>query len=217
MERNLHETTSQWKTYGKRLFSEDLEVRDDRIASNCDKTTWTFWMRHVVMEIPAYAVICCCMIPIYRMRRIRQSHPSPLAPVSIELSCALTTESSPRTKTLALQCRATWSTQARVALRRWLFIRTNNCQSPNTGQAVLSPIRLKLPTLPMVMRGQSCCRWELAMGSNQHSATVVAQMHAMERVAGIACWREEREILPTILDPVLVIFNSLRSFSTTLF
>jgi hypothetical protein len=28
MERNLHETTSQWKTYGKRLFSEDLEVRD---------------------------------------------------------------------------------------------------------------------------------------------------------------------------------------------
>jgi hypothetical protein len=28
MEQNLHETTSQWKTYGKRLFSEDLEVRD---------------------------------------------------------------------------------------------------------------------------------------------------------------------------------------------
>jgi hypothetical protein len=28
MERNLHETTSRWKTYGKRLFSEDLEVRD---------------------------------------------------------------------------------------------------------------------------------------------------------------------------------------------
>jgi hypothetical protein len=28
MERNLHETTSQWKTYGKRLFSKDLEVRD---------------------------------------------------------------------------------------------------------------------------------------------------------------------------------------------
>jgi hypothetical protein len=26
MERNLHETTSQWKTYGKQLFSEDLEV-----------------------------------------------------------------------------------------------------------------------------------------------------------------------------------------------
>jgi hypothetical protein len=24
----LHETTSQWKTYGKRLLSEDLEVRD---------------------------------------------------------------------------------------------------------------------------------------------------------------------------------------------
>jgi hypothetical protein len=29
MEWNLHETTSQWKTYGKRLFSEDLEVQDD--------------------------------------------------------------------------------------------------------------------------------------------------------------------------------------------
>jgi hypothetical protein len=28
MEQNLHETTSWWKTYGKRLFSEDLEVRD---------------------------------------------------------------------------------------------------------------------------------------------------------------------------------------------
>jgi hypothetical protein len=28
MEQNLHESTSQWKTYEKRLFSEDLEVRD---------------------------------------------------------------------------------------------------------------------------------------------------------------------------------------------
>jgi hypothetical protein len=28
MERNLHETTSRWKTYGKWLFSEDIEVRD---------------------------------------------------------------------------------------------------------------------------------------------------------------------------------------------
>jgi hypothetical protein len=28
MEQNLHETTSRWKTYGKRLFSEDLEIRD---------------------------------------------------------------------------------------------------------------------------------------------------------------------------------------------
>jgi hypothetical protein len=28
MEQNLHETTSWWKTYGKLLFSEDLEVRD---------------------------------------------------------------------------------------------------------------------------------------------------------------------------------------------
>jgi hypothetical protein len=25
---NLHETTSQWKTYGKQLFSEDFEVQD---------------------------------------------------------------------------------------------------------------------------------------------------------------------------------------------
>jgi hypothetical protein len=29
MEQNLHETTSRWKTYGKWLFSEDLEVRDE--------------------------------------------------------------------------------------------------------------------------------------------------------------------------------------------
>jgi hypothetical protein len=28
MELNLHETTSWWKTYGKQLFSENLEVRD---------------------------------------------------------------------------------------------------------------------------------------------------------------------------------------------
>jgi hypothetical protein len=28
MERNLQETSSRWKTYGKRLFSENLEVRD---------------------------------------------------------------------------------------------------------------------------------------------------------------------------------------------
>jgi hypothetical protein len=28
MERNLHERTSWWKMYGKRLFFEDLEVRD---------------------------------------------------------------------------------------------------------------------------------------------------------------------------------------------
>jgi hypothetical protein len=28
MEQNSHETTSRQKTYGKRLFSEDLEVQD---------------------------------------------------------------------------------------------------------------------------------------------------------------------------------------------
>jgi hypothetical protein len=28
IERNLHETTCQWKTYGKRLFSKDLKVQD---------------------------------------------------------------------------------------------------------------------------------------------------------------------------------------------
>jgi hypothetical protein len=28
MEQNLHGTTSQWKTYGKRLFSKDLEIQD---------------------------------------------------------------------------------------------------------------------------------------------------------------------------------------------
>jgi hypothetical protein len=32
MEQNLHETTSWWKTYGKRLFSEDLEVRDEALC-----------------------------------------------------------------------------------------------------------------------------------------------------------------------------------------
>jgi hypothetical protein len=36
MEQNLHETISRWKTYGKRLFSEDLEVRDD-IPSHVDE------------------------------------------------------------------------------------------------------------------------------------------------------------------------------------
>ena len=33
MEQNLHET-SRWKTYGKRLFSEDLEVRDEVKVDN---------------------------------------------------------------------------------------------------------------------------------------------------------------------------------------
>jgi hypothetical protein len=31
MERNLHETTSRWKMYGKQLFFEDLEVRDEAV------------------------------------------------------------------------------------------------------------------------------------------------------------------------------------------
>jgi hypothetical protein len=30
----LHETTSRRKTYGKQLFSEDLEVRDDTKGCN---------------------------------------------------------------------------------------------------------------------------------------------------------------------------------------
>jgi hypothetical protein len=34
MEQNLHETTSWWKTYGKRLFSEDLEVQDVCFLNN---------------------------------------------------------------------------------------------------------------------------------------------------------------------------------------
>jgi hypothetical protein len=38
MERNLHETTSRWKTYGKRLFSEDLEVRDGMQAHSKEPT-----------------------------------------------------------------------------------------------------------------------------------------------------------------------------------
>jgi hypothetical protein len=39
MEQNLHETIRRWKTYGKRLFSEDLEVRDD-IPSHVDELVW---------------------------------------------------------------------------------------------------------------------------------------------------------------------------------
>jgi hypothetical protein len=31
MERNSHEITNQWKAYEKRLFSEDLEVQDDKV------------------------------------------------------------------------------------------------------------------------------------------------------------------------------------------
>jgi hypothetical protein len=34
MERNVHETTSRWKTYGKQLFSEDLEVQDVGLGFN---------------------------------------------------------------------------------------------------------------------------------------------------------------------------------------
>jgi hypothetical protein len=33
MERNSHERTSQWKMYGKRLFFEDLQVRDEADCS----------------------------------------------------------------------------------------------------------------------------------------------------------------------------------------
>jgi hypothetical protein len=29
VKRNSHDTTSRWKKYGKRLFSEDLGVRDE--------------------------------------------------------------------------------------------------------------------------------------------------------------------------------------------
>jgi hypothetical protein len=29
MERNSHERTSRWKMYGKQMFFEDLEVRDE--------------------------------------------------------------------------------------------------------------------------------------------------------------------------------------------
>jgi hypothetical protein len=42
MERNLHETTSRWKTYGKRLFYENLEVRDVDIAQ---------WLKSLYMPI----------------------------------------------------------------------------------------------------------------------------------------------------------------------
>jgi hypothetical protein len=37
---NLHETTSWWKTYEKRMFSEDLEVRD--VTKKCYKLKYTY-------------------------------------------------------------------------------------------------------------------------------------------------------------------------------
>jgi hypothetical protein len=39
MEQNSHETISQWKTYGKRLFSEDLEVRNE--CTTCFEQNFT--------------------------------------------------------------------------------------------------------------------------------------------------------------------------------
>jgi hypothetical protein len=41
MEQNLHETTSWWKTYGKRLFFKDLEVRDVGNIVVCQKSLST--------------------------------------------------------------------------------------------------------------------------------------------------------------------------------
>jgi hypothetical protein len=66
MERNLHETTSRWKTYGKRLFFKNLEVWDGRIQGpksnghiktlkveiwSCilTKIAFQFWNLNVVM------------------------------------------------------------------------------------------------------------------------------------------------------------------------
>jgi hypothetical protein len=42
MERNSHGTTSQWKTYRKRLFSEDLEVRDASSVVDSMLTTFLY-------------------------------------------------------------------------------------------------------------------------------------------------------------------------------
>jgi hypothetical protein len=53
MEQNLYETTSRWKTYGKQLFSKDLEVQDDYKHGRAwehmalhiwqCKALWTWW------------------------------------------------------------------------------------------------------------------------------------------------------------------------------
>jgi hypothetical protein len=42
MERNLHETTNWWKTYGKQLFSKDLEVPDvvHKVFLKCKKSNF---------------------------------------------------------------------------------------------------------------------------------------------------------------------------------
>jgi hypothetical protein len=49
MEWNSHERTNQWKMYGKRLFFEDLEVRDVVISKSFMKVLFLFY--HVTIFI----------------------------------------------------------------------------------------------------------------------------------------------------------------------
>jgi hypothetical protein len=58
MERNLHETTIRWKTYGKRLFSEDLEVRDVE----------AFEMRGLFIYVYLFVCIYVCIHMIYKKK-----------------------------------------------------------------------------------------------------------------------------------------------------
>jgi hypothetical protein len=100
-------------------------------AFHTDKTRKTeqrtFWMSSVVMEVPAYAAICCCMIP---------THDELVTPLLLRSGSRVTLSvapnwftlcahsASPSTETLARQCKVR---KARVALQRWLRATTNCC------------------------------------------------------------------------------------------
>jgi hypothetical protein len=69
MERNLHEITSRWKTYGKRLFSEDLEVRDVVLAMVVEVRIYAYEVLNVealsVLEIRGW-ILALYKAPIAR-------------------------------------------------------------------------------------------------------------------------------------------------------
>jgi hypothetical protein len=54
MEQNLHETTIWWKTYGKQLFSKDLEVQDDFLFIAVDQGS-THW--HIMKDLPIWIIL----------------------------------------------------------------------------------------------------------------------------------------------------------------
>jgi hypothetical protein len=53
MEQNLHETTNRWKSYGKQLFSEDLEVQDAFSTRNISH----FFTSIICMMLSAFLAI----------------------------------------------------------------------------------------------------------------------------------------------------------------